>query len=222
MFIKSSLDGEIPVLGGNSRAVKLLVLCLILILSVCSDVYAQFPMDAKSDKQLIVETVIRYSESNYKTSSYAPAADLLRKSSPDTPEHVLLSYLAVAARGDVPAARALWDGLGQSFIRKKSSGLSESEISTQMKALHADLQVRFLRRIEANGYVVLQIEKQYTRNKSEEGDWFALRKEDGRWKLTQDLADEELACCIKPGTDRIRKVGSLGGDFRRVLEALQK
>ena len=181
------------------------------------------PLDRPSEQQRIVETIFTFSVASYKTNELDAINKKSLSASADSPERTLLDYLALAERGDAVAALALWDRRGRSLIEKKNASVSAAQLSSAMSLLHKGLRIRFLDRMDANNYVVVRIEKQPFQRTEVETDWFALRREGGVWRLTQDLADDPIACCFHEKTDtRVRRVGVVGGDFRKMLEEFSR
>lgn len=85
--------------------------------------------------------------------------------------------------------------------------------------------VRFdlLARVVYGDYMIIEIVPRAQPGQPKaETDSYALKKVGPAWLLMQELADDPVMCCRDSGQQCIRRVGVPGGDFRRVLEAMNR
>lgn len=166
--------------------------------------------------QLVVENVHVYDEFDYvKPLSFIGGKSGLNVD-PSTPEFVLHQYINLLANGRIEDALLLWMPTSRAFIEKKNESISKSDVVKNGRLLNLGRPIYFKKHIRYGDYVILEI--------GDRGDSLAItdsfyfRKHGGGWLLTQELADDPVACCRKEGGGRIRKIATPGGDFRLYME----
>jgi hypothetical protein len=174
-------------------------------------------------RQLIVETSYLYTRYPYAEAIGFTANKDLPAVEQAGPEMALARYLTALARGQVNESLAAWTADSQKLIRKKNSSISESELRQSMVTTNNGVRFDLLARVVYGDYVMIEIvPRPQPGQPKPETDSYALKKVGLAWLLTQELADDPVMCCRDSGQQRIRRVGVPGGDFRRVLEAMNR
>lgn len=173
-------------------------------------------------KDLIVETSYTYMKIGYSDPISFTAGKSMPAVLDGSPEAILAEFLTHLAKGEVDVAIKYWATESQKLIKKKNASYTLAEMKKSAIALNAGVTFQLVSRIVYNDYVIIETQIINSKEKATQPiDSYALKKEDGMWRLTQDLADDPVMCCRDSPESRIKRVGIPGGEFRKVLESLK-
>lgn len=201
---------------------KILITIIFCFAFLTANAQSQTMTDSKF-QQIIVETIHTYKSESYKEKLSFVSGITKPKFSDDSPETVLVEYLTALATGEVDQAIEYWTIDSKKLIQNKNTKISKDELIKSAKALNYKSEIEFVARITYASYSIVELKFKYANSKSEPTlETYALTKQDGKWKLTQELADDPVVCCRNNARNRIQRVGIPGGDFKKILDTLNK
>lgn len=164
-----------------------------------------FPTSPRRDTQFTVEFVYRYAESQYTPPVLIPNIPK-EKEALDTPEHAFEAVISAARSLDYAWWLSLWDAKSQVMfqndanVNKRDANFWKEHWRSTMQGKTVFLQ----KRLELVNYVILEYSVDSGPKPSQALMPAVFKLVDGKWRMTQELADSTVLFLIGQGQASVR------------------
>ncbi|WP_374339646.1 hypothetical protein [Methyloversatilis sp.] len=185
---------------------KYIPVCLLPLLFAAIPASAQ-QLSPEVFRTLVVETVLPFSVRQYSPAFVLPQggpADALDFSSP---EKAIASFFRTLEAGDYALNERCWTRASVAFNTQKNSesGKGPDYWTDYWRRAYRGRKVELLHRIDYENYVLIEYRVSMPEGgRVLETDTLALEQEDGKWLLTQSLADNPIHLAWKAPGSRIQ------------------
>ena len=198
----------------NSHNIVMIVLVLLLAMAAntlsAQSLKPKFKVSSEVTKQLIVETIYTYRVMKYEQPVTINLLTKEDQSSYSTPEDAVAAHFSAMYAGNHDWFMNSWTKDSQIKMRERDISLRRTPefwLDTWKKILPVKT-VQLVTRIESGSYVFIeyQLVSRET-NQPTFHDTLALKDEDGKWRITQELAADPVLAAWNAPVPRIQQVG---------------
>ena len=195
----------------------------LYVLLVANTCFAQeikkYILSEPSTKLIILEETFPFVIRKYSPTDrqIIPSFKSIEKQPVVSVELALIRYFSLLHEANFEQIPNEWSKSSQPFVRKLMNR-PRSELSSARANLYQNSEIEFLSKIEYGKYILIEARLLDSKGVRKDQDTFAFENEDGRLKLTQDLADDPVMCCWKNASNRIRRAGIPGRGFPDILK----